>query len=404
MKKIFVMVFAAMLVFAFTLPARAVDVKMDAVLIFDAGWLSTDENFQRNTLGQAADSDWEGGTININPFGFYGFTLKDKNVGLKVNIAPRGYGDDLNGNDTIYLRQFYGWWQVNPMFNLTVGQLASKHSGIGPSFIYGAVTPMSDAPGWAGPMRAGLYTYLLGFGNHFARRIPQVQLNFAFSPNAALQIAFIDPNNAGGDDETKMPRIDITATLKFGPITIMPSYMTNEKDYSYDTGVTGPGSLDINQWCLPVRVSMGSFTFQGEYHTGVNLGNSNLYPHRTGYNLAGGINTAAILVGDKYYDTDTDSYWGEINFKAGKYKPGFLYGVQKSENTDEAVGAARFEREQSMWGLYLKWSATPHWTITPYYAEFDHGNDTLYGATGAGADGPDMGKVTNYGINFMVAF
>lgn len=330
MKKIFLIVFAAMLVVAFTVPAKAaVTAKMDAVLIFDFGFLSTDDAFQKETLGDCTDTGWEGGSININPFGFYGFTLKNKDVGVRANIAPRGYGDDLNGNDTIYLREFYGWWQVNQMFKLVVGQLHTLHSGIGPSYIYGAVTPLSDSPGWAGPLRAGLYTYLLGFGNHFSRRVPQVQLNFAFSPNVGLQVAFLDQNNAGGNDETVIPRIDLTVTLKFGPITLMPSYMTMERDYKYNTGVTGDGSLEIYQWALPVRVSVAGFTFQGEYHKGVNIGNSSLYPHRTGYDLAN-VTTAAVPYGtNKFADTDTEAYWGEVNFKAGKFKPGILYGCQK---------------------------------------------------------------------------
>jgi len=67
-----------------------------------------------------------------------------------------------------------------------------------------------------------------------------------------------------------------------------------------------------------------------------------------------------------------------------------------------AIGASRFEREQDMWGLYLKWSAAPHWTITPFYAQFDHGNNTVYSS--APHDGPDLGEVKHYGINFMVAF
>lgn len=56
-----------------------------------------------------------------------------------------------------------------------------------------------------------------------------------------------------------------------------------------------------------------------------------------------------------------------------------------------------------MWGLFVKWSAAPHWTITPYYSEYDHGNDKLW-TTGVGVDGPDLGKVQSYGVNFMVAF
>ena len=264
-----------------------------------------------------------------------GFRLTDKNVGVRVNFAVRGWDDDAEGpviHDPVLLRQHYGYWDVNDWFQLLVGQLASKHSRLGPSDITSSRASASNDT-------AGIWTYALGYGNIFPRRIPQIQGNFKVHETTSLQLALCnaDPGSGGGASlaqpvdpfntlstvgtassmvlfvdatdpanvaagllsngqtaqanavqrlgesrETRLPRIDFTVSFDYGPVGVYPSIMWAEHQFETDAYFApGVASDDVTTWnfSLPVQFSMAGFTFAAELNYGQNWGNSNLYPH-----------------------------------------------------------------------------------------------------------------------------
>jgi len=439
MKKFIVVALAAALAVFFVVPAGAFEGKFEAVLIYDINVMSTDSEYQQNTMQNPNDEDWDYTEVNLNPFGYVGFRLEDKNVGVRVNFAPRGWDDDAEGNvvhDPVLLRQHYGWWDVNDWFQLLVGQLASKHSRLGPTNIYSSRASMSND-------MAGVFTYGLAHGNIFPRRIPQIQGNFKLHPTTLLQIAICDPdttevNNLPADpnglvvaagfttgagsqflesEESTIPRIDVTLQMDFGPIGIYPSIAYGEHHFDTD-GNFNPGfDADLEWWnfALPVTFSMAGFTIEGELNWGENWGNSNMYPHgdlgtAAGASLGhdwpknGGGGTlptsrAVLDANGNVQDTECLGFWIEARYKFGIFTPGIVYGYQKHENTD--LGAFNFKTDRDWIGLHMNIAAAPHWTITPYVSFYDQGDNEFENTPALNLS---LGDVTVYGINFIIAF
>ena len=417
MKKFFLIVFAAMLVFAFTLPAHAAKVKMSAVLIFDAAWAKTDSGYQQNMEGNAHDDGWNGLNIGISPLGWFGVQISDKNVGVRANVCPRGRDNNVPGeaasNEVSKLREFYGWWQVNPAFKLVVGQINSLHSNLSPGLPFAA--NLADASGSCTFRALGL-----GAGNIWPRRHPQIQGNFTFSPNISAQLAFINPEtpkwsvvdagpihvsaNASKSDETTLPRIDLTLTLKFGRIFFEPSYSYTKKTYEWDqfygAGTTWGDSYVTSNFALPVKVSLGAYTLMAELNTGENWGSGNFYYQ--GATPKPATDRVVIDSTGKFHNTKCLGYWAEVNYKFGKFTPGIVYGHQEVENKGlpAADAANRFENERNMFGVYLNIAATPHWFITPFWEKYDFGDLTIDGVK----DGKDYGSYSFHGVNFIIAF
>lgn len=443
MKKFFVLAFAALLAVAFAVPAGAFEGKFEAVLMYDINVVDTDEDYQRNSQGNAGDGGWSSTQINLNPFGYVGFRLTDKNVGVRVNFAVRGWDDDAEGpvvHDPVLLRQHYGYWDVNDWFQLLVGQLASKHSRLGPSDVYSSRASASNDT-------AGIWTYALGYGNIFPRRIPQIQFNFKAHETTLIQLALAnaDPGNGAGGTalalpadpngllgaaanqsrSTTLPRIDFTVQFDWGPVGVYPSIMWAEQNIETD-GFFAPvnaagnaiGDPDVTAWnfALPVQFAMAGFTFKTELNWGQNWGNTNLYPHgdlggaggaTLGHdwtkNVGGGTlptSRAVLDANGNVADTDCLGWWAELSYKWGIITPGIAYGYQKVENDDMVTVANHFENDRSWFGIQVPIAAAPHWTITPYLKFYDHKSNDFTGTV----NDLNLGEITLYGVHFMIAF
>jgi hypothetical protein len=453
MKKFFVLAFAALMAVAFAVPAGAFEGKFEAVLMYDITVVDTDEDYQRNNLGNTDDSSWSSTQIDLNPFGYVGFRLTGKNVGVRVNFEPRGNSDDVNGSDTTFLRQHYAYWDVNDWFQLVVGQLASKHSRLGPTTVTTSRTPIAD--------QTFLGSWGLGHGNIFPTRIPQIQGNFRVHETTLIQLAIIENDNGeasglpsdpfntlfllGGagagtsqanamgrlqmSEETDMPRFDITVQFDWGPIGFYPSIMFMERSFESD-GYFRPaiGTPDIDVWnlAIPFKISMWGFTFENEWAFGENWGNSNLYPHGDNGGVfgmdwpqTGGLPTSRAVLNSagQISDTECFSVWAELRYKWGIFTPGIIYSYQEIENgslgggivagggawTNVPAGTAitSFETDREWFQLFCSIAAAPHWNIQPFISWYDQGTIDI---NGRNALNGDLGDVVLYGVNFIIAF
>jgi hypothetical protein len=415
MKKFLVAALAVMFIAAFTVPAGAVETKLDGVLFLDVMWLDADAAFQQNTMGNANDADWDAMHVDINPFGYVGFQIKGETTGLRVNWAPRGRSNKLGGEplEEIRIRQFYAYWDVNPMFRIIAGQLASKHSTLNPNCVAASTAVESDNT--TRIQGAGL-----GYGNIFPRRHPQVQGNFKFNKMATLQVAVIhpetesftvyDPNatinqaNGQASDETTFPRVDVTLEVNWGPLMVAPSYSYLQKDYEWDqffgANTTWDNEITVWNFALPVQFGYKGLGVKAELNIGENWGSGNMYYQGTW--VAPSTDRAVVDVNGKIHDTDCTGFWVDVTYKFGKFIPGIWYGWQEHENTGlpAADAARRFESDRDAWGIYLMWKAAPHWTITPFYFSYDMQETNIDGRD----DQIDYGEWDVYGVNFIVAF
>jgi hypothetical protein len=438
MKKLFVFGLAALLAVAFAMPAGAFESKFEVVLLYDMAWIDADRDYQQNTLGLAGDDDYRGIQSQVNPFGYVGFVLKDKNMGLTFNMEPRGHNDDdAVGQNQAKIRQFFYWWDVNDWFNLTIGQLASKHSRTAPTDIWSPT--IRTATGGS-----NLNVWGLGFGQVFAQRIPQIQGNFKIHDYALFHIALIDPdrNNIGGiptgrpnwqiaglpinagvvdaSEETKIPRIDLTLQIDYGPLMVAPSFLWVKHEFDWDDYSAGYGVLEdsVTAWnlVLPVRVAWQGLTLETELNYGQNWGNSNIFPHgdslgdvfglpgaATGIDMpSGGVATTrgAWDTDGTMRDTECWGFFAEVKYKFGIHTPGIFWGWSKFENDEFLAASNDFKNDRNQWVFFWQFAVNPHLTITPYYKTADFGEIEF----GDGTKTPDLGKLDIYGVNFMVVF
>jgi hypothetical protein len=429
--------FAALMLVAFTGPAGAFESKFEVVMLYDFVWLDADSNFMQQNLGFANDDDWEGFQSMINPFGYLGFVLKDENMGFTFNMEPRGHNDDDTvSQDQVKVRQMFYWWDVNDWFNLTVGQLASKHSRLGPSDVWApsiAYPNTGATPSiGAGADTNSVVVWGLGFGQVFSQRIPQVQGNFRLHDYALFQIALVDPdrNNAGwgntaipisapgavtpnalNSDETTMPRVDLSLQIDYGPFQVTPSVLWVEHEFEWDQFSGNQNMEDsVTGWnlALPVLVSWQGLTFEVELNWGENWGNTNIFPHTLGMPGAPVVNGINRIASSKAVwdtdgqikDTECMGIWTELKYNVGMFTPGIFYGYSKFENDELLNNAHDFENDRDMWVLWCAIAANKHLTITPYIKFADYGEIDF----GDGATTGDVGDVSTYGVNFMVIF
>jgi hypothetical protein len=432
MKKFRAVVFSVLVAVAFAERAGALESKFEVVLQYDLVWVDTDSDYQQRTYALSDDGNWKGFQNMVNPFGYVGFVLRSKNMGLTFNMSPRGHNDDDSvGQNQNKMRQFFYWWDVNDWFNLTIGQIASKHSRLGPTDVWGpsAKTALSQS---------NVCAFMLGFGQIFSNRIPQIQGNFRVHPHALLQIALTDPDarktrpnheiaGLGLDnavitesEETRLPRVDLTLQIDYDPIQVSPSLLWIQHNYEWDAYARNNLGTDqsledsVTGWnfSLPFMVSLGGLTLQTELNYGENWGNTNVYAH--GDNLgvtrpATGMDMPSLAQGTTRGAWDTDGqmrdtrclgFWIDLKYKSGIWEPGIAWGYTKFENDAFNAAANDFQIDRNMWVVWLGIDLNPHMSIRPYLKGADLG-ELEYGD---GARSGDLGNVNIYGLNFKVVF
>ncbi|MBW1736885.1 MAG: hypothetical protein JRJ69_04830 [Deltaproteobacteria bacterium] len=125
MKKLSILILVLFVCVAFAVPAVA-KVTMGGKVYVDTMFIKNDEHFQRNSAAVAAvinslDASRSWFTIDVpGSTRLYGKWTNDAgDVGMHIEIGLRG---EEGGAEAVNTRYAYGWWKINPMFKLTVGQ------------------------------------------------------------------------------------------------------------------------------------------------------------------------------------------------------------------------------------------------------------------------------------------
>ncbi|MBN1625573.1 MAG: hypothetical protein JW944_03530 [Deltaproteobacteria bacterium] len=424
MKKFYLIVLASILCLALVAPAMA-KVTTGGIIFTDVFQTTWDENFMRNTVGRANDGDFEQFDIQ-STYGtrWWVKAVNDKNdVGAYIEVRVLGENNFTHNAvglpEGLEADQMYGWWQINPMFKLTVGQQMEFFSQLNTYNYFG-----SDHTAYAASK---------GFGNIGGNKFPSVRLDAKISDAITISglMGYAALSGAAGswgnwDNENTTPRFDIGLEAKIGPVTIYPSYAWHEVQYDRDlASAAGTANSDdsITTWgfSFPADVSFGPFKLEGEYNIGQNLSDSNIdvaYTQNPGGVWWGGSNrlkgtmngSGAALwanVGGRatVIDADYTGWWlaGTYSFtRSLKFK--LVYGQEDVEYDIPASIAPAFplDTDRDGWTASIQWVPAKVFSIAPFYGVYDHGTSSL-GSAGALAP-VDLGEVKQIGVEFMIVF
>jgi hypothetical protein len=298
------------------------------------------------------------------------------------------------------MRHAYGAWQATPNFELMAGWSTSPFSPLAPPQSLGT--------------NGGLHIILLGFGEFYSGRFPQVRGTYKFSDNCRLAVALLDPVISGSpfvasatppapvtgvsvsDNESELPRIDVGLPTYFGPLKLYPSFFWHPQEFDN----IAPGqSDDIDAWGISLGFTFGygPLTVTGEVNFGENWSATQ--------------STAAALNGfaprlqatGQITDAEFVAYWIDFALKLGPVTPHFLYGSADSEEDGISGAADDQERRTHAYVLGVTIPVAKVFMINPEIAYYDFDDDASFGI--GGLNQPfDMGDHTIIGVRFTVVF
>jgi hypothetical protein len=408
MKKLFIFGIAALLLVAFTAPAMA-KVKMGGIIFADFYYLDRDKN-NSVAKGLANPANPDPYTVGIYELSqitrLNGRWTNEDNVGMFIEL---GMGTGGNAGSGVYLRHAYGWWDVNQSFQIMAGHSTTPFSQLNPSQLLGTYsgTIIGD-----------------GYGDWYSGRFPQLRGTFKFGKVGRIEIAFIDPSGGdrgpwvtttdnwevdpdtglivndpidepAGQNNTKLPRIDIGVPLHFGPVRIYPAILWQEKNVDgLTTGVDD--KIRTFAGSIGARAGFGPFGVAVEGNWGKNMGNTRMgmggSPSGRGLGYAN-----ATVVNNTIQDAETWAYWIDAYYKFGPVTPHFIFGQQKSTNKN-ALDQDQDAKTQ-MIGFSIPIALAKGFSIRPEFMWYDDGKDKIGDGTST-----NMGKFGIYGVQFQITF
>lgn len=399
MKRLFGFVFAAMMLIALTAPAMAGEFKLGGIIFTDFYHMAQDE--ENSAGGGESISNTKVKVPNISRL--IGKWSNDSGVGMWIELGLRGQG--VNKRDTV-IRQANAWWQVNPGFRITAGQAESGFAPLSPSQLLG-----TDS-GWLNVIGAG-------FGNLYPGRDPLVKFDITPSDAFTFTAAFVDPNiacvgydNDGvaknwGNNNTVMPRVDLSMQLKLGPVTLYPGAMyanktfENVADGSDDEITTYAGSIGLKAGFGPVSIA-------GEFNMGENWGDQDflgiglesIKPAGTTPTYYGAALAYTDAAGNnKIADSELMGAWVDVSFKLGPATPHLLWGMQTYENEmNPDISTDDFEQTCMMYGVSIPIKLTNMFILRPEVMMYDLGEREV------GNVETDRGSFVLAGVQFQVVF
>ncbi len=402
MKKLLIFGCAALLLVAFTVPAMA-DVKIGGIIFTDFYYL--DRNKESATYyGMGGDDSFTNTAIQVpNITRLYARWTNEDNVGMYIEF---GLGQD--GGSTVQsesagasLRHAYGWWDVNPMFQIMAGHSTTPFSPLNPSQLLGT--------------RSGSLNIIgVGYGDFYSGRFAQVRGTFRFNKSVRLEIALVDPNQAsvGGDygpwpssyqTNTKIPRFDIGLPIYIGPVKLYPGFLWQRRQVDVPTGAGVDDAVDTYIGSFGFNLGLGPLFIEGEGNWGKNWGNSRglfgvspaVFTRGTGYDPY--ISAARLLSDNSINDAETYSWWLQVGMKFGPVTPTIMYGTMKTKNKlDVNIDD---EAKTQMYGISIPIDLAKGFRLRPEFMWYDDGD---YKVTGQ--DSQDMGRYAIYGVQFQITF
>jgi hypothetical protein len=396
MKKLFVLGIAALLLVAFSVPVMA-EVKIGGIIFTDFYYLSRNSK-SAATYGQGTGQTSYGNTViqlpNITRL--YARWTNEDNVGMYIELGigqgagnVQGSADDANSSN---VRHAYGWWDVNPMFQIMAGQSTTPFSPLNPSQLLGT--------------RSGSVNIIgAGYGEFYSGRFVQVRGTFNFSKAFGIALAIVDPNGGasqfanvtipGIQTNTKLPRFDLGAHVNLGPVTIYPSVMWQQRTFDKDATVWPAGiddSVTTYAGSLGVKFGMGPFMLEAEGQVGKNWANTRC--------LIGGSpvarNSSITIYNGGLDDTTNFGYWVDLAFKLGPATPHLIFGQMGANGDKNPLGY-----RSMMYGVSVPITMAKGFTVRPEAMWYNDGdNNTPNG----GGPAEDSGSYGIYGVQFQITF
>ncbi len=416
MKKLFFIGIAALLLVAFTVPAMA-KVKIGGIIFTDFYYLDRDK--KNASFSGVGSDDYQVTTIQVpNITRLNARWTNEDNVGMYIELGlgqkdggvdPRSAGHEQSSDAT--LRHAYGWYDVNPNFQILAGKTTTPFSPLSPSQLMGT--------------RSGSVNIIgVGYGNYYSGRFAQVRGTFKFGKMGRVAVALVDPNGAvrlqgalgyqaffpynqvGGtlgvdyQNNSKIPRIDVGVPLNFGPVSLYPSfyYQYRSVDVLNPAFSRADDSLDSYAGSLGVKAGFGGFAIAAEGQWGRNWANSRCLIGTSGPAAiaAAQLNPSSGVVND----ADTYGYWIDLSYKIGPVTPHVMFGQMKT-TVDFYANASQRELDatSSMWGFSIPIDLAKGFRVRPEFMWYDDG-EIQWG----GQDMADLGKYALYGVQFQITF
>jgi len=410
MKKLFVLGMAALLLVAFSVPAMA-DVKIGGIIFTDFYYLNRDNNnmFNPNAINPVSHerSSYSNTSIQVpNITRLYGRWTNEDNVGMYIEFGIGQTGGDIEGWDAGYnyagvgLRHAYGWWDINPMFQIMAGHSTTPFSPLNPSQLLGT--------------RSGSLNIIgVGYGDYYAGRFAQVRGTFKFGKVARLEIALVDPNGSADaigsagpwgnfgagaapqvTSSTIIPRVDIGVPIYLGPVHLYPGILWQRRTVD---GVFDGADNTLTTWIATIGTKMGfgPFGFSGEFNYGENWGNTRgLF----GVSMPARISGATFKTDRNINNAETYSWWVDLSYKFGPITPSLMYGQMKTKNKLSGTNYSQ-EAKSQMYGISVPIDLAKGFRLRPELMWYDDGDLKT-----DGHDSQNLGKYMIAGVQFQITF
>jgi len=407
---------AVLLLVVFTMPAMA-KVKIGGIVFTDFYYLNRDKA-NAVSKGLSTNTSYDNVAIQLPSITrLYARWTNEDNVGMYIELGigqTAGAIEDQNDNG-VGLRHAYGWWDINPTFQLLAGKTQTPFSPLNPSQLLGT--------------RSGSVNIIgVGYGDFYSGRFVQVRGTFKFGKVARLAIALVDPNGrlvtgdlhpaTAGTSNTLIPRIDIGVPLHFGPVSVYPSFAYQRKSYddaswtNPNTGITAPVNNDITSYIgsLGAKGGFGPFGIALEGQWGQNWANmrglagvspSVAWDVGTGTGTAhirNPISAATVNANNQINNAETYAFWIDLSYKFGPVTPHLMYGQMKSKNVALGTNDNVSARTQ-MIGFSVPIQLAKGFSIRPECMWYDDGDGSW-----AGKATTDFGNYAIYGVQFQITF
>ncbi len=344
MKKLFILFAAAVLVFAYTLPAAAADWSFYGSARLSTFWDSFDSE------NDAADDDgltWVG--------------QGNSRIGAKVKAdAISGRFEYGAGHGVANIRLLWGEWDMG----------AAK---LGAGQHYTPVNIFISNQVWGSDID------MLPFGGVYDGRRPMLQLKVA-----GFKVALVQPNGAAlgddGDVDYTLPKVEASYLFKGNAfkVGVYGGYNT------YDVEASSAGDYDVTSYILALRgtVNFGPAYISANAWMGQNAGNYGLFN-------SGADN--AVLNGSVVEDTDSLGLLGVVGFKVSDMLS-FEGGYGQVSNSNDA-----FAEDDDTSAFYFQAVIKPvkGVKIVPEVGFIDYQED---------ASGADEGELTYFGAQWRIDF
>ena len=406
MKKLFIIGIAALLLVAFTVPAMA-KVKIGGIVFTDFYYLDRDAN-NANSLGLGNDP-YQITTIQV-PYitRLNARWTNEDNVGMfiELGIGQTSQGVPDETSNGVVLRHAYGWWDITPNFQIMAGKSTTPFSPLDPSQLLGTNSGSVNIIG-------------VGYGNFYAGRYAQVRGTWKFGKMGRVALALVDPNGSARlnktyakyfpwewsgavtptpwdyQTNTKLPRVDIGVPLYFGPVSLYPGFLWQQR--TVDANSTVPAAADDSLTTyigsLGVKAGFGGLSIAAEGNWGQNWGNTRAL---IGTSAPAMWSAATLNADGSTNNTETYGYWFDVGYKFGPVNPHVIFGQMKSKVD---FGNNKIDTSSTVWGFSIPIDLAKGFRVRPELMWYDDGEFQLQGQ-----DVEDQGKYAIYGVQFQITF